>query len=286
VTNLGELSEIGATRLAAAGLEQPRREARLLLAAAAGIEASAILAWPERPVAPPAIERYTAHLDRRVAREPLSRILGHREFWSLDFIITDAVLDPRPDTETLIEAVMAALADRSTPRRVLDCGTGSGCILLALLHEWPTAQGIGLDRSEAAIQVAQMNADRLGLKARARFLVGDWVTAIGAAFDVIVSNPPYIPRGDIPGLAPEVSRFDPSPALDGGADGLDPYRVLIPAASRLLVPGGILAVEVGHDQAAVVEALFEAAGFADHETRPDLAGIPRVVIGRRPSATK
>ncbi len=286
MTGLGALAEMGARRLAEAGIEQPRREARLLLAAAAGIEAATILAWPERATAQAGIDRFEAYLARRASYEPLSRILGRREFWSLDLLVTPAVLDPRPDTETLVEAVLASVADRRAPLRILDFGTGSGCILLALLQELPGAEGFGIDRSPDAAGVARRNAERLGLADRARFLVSDWDRGITGLYDVVVSNPPYIPSDDIADLSPSVARYDPRVALDGGPDGLRPYRVLAPAALGLLKPGGITAFECGAGQAQMIGDLIVAAGFTPPSYRQDLAGITRVIVARRPGDTK
>jgi release factor glutamine methyltransferase len=226
-----------------------------------------------------AAARYAGHLARRAGHEPVSRILGHREFWSLDFALGPATLDPRPDSETLVEAALAACPDR--PLRVLDLGTGTGCLLLAVLHDRPAAFGLGVDRSEAAAGTARANARALGLADRAAFLVGDWATALDARFDLILSNPPYIPEAEIAALDPEVRDHDPHLALSGGADGLDAYRDLAVALPGLLVPGGTAVVELGIGQAADVAALFRAAGLDITATPHDLAGIPRCLVAKK-----
>jgi release factor glutamine methyltransferase len=267
-----------AGRLRAGGIEQPMREARLMLAHAAGLAPTTVMAWPERLVAPEATDRLHTLLVRRLAHEPLSRILGRREFWSLDFQVTPATLDPRPDSETLIEALLDHVPDKNAPLGLVDFGTGTGCLLLALLSALPQAEGIGVDRSEAAARVAAGNAEALGLAARARFLVGDWDAAMRGGLDLIVSNPPYIPTGDLAGLMPEVRLHDPHAALDGGPDGLDPYRVLAPAARRLLKPGGLVGFEFGLGQAGAIAAILLQHGLAILETRRDLQGLERAII--------
>jgi len=207
----------------------------------------------------------------------MSSILGRREFWSLDFVVTPDTLAPRPDSETLIEAVLAALPDRSAPLSLVDFGTGTGCLLLTLLSELPNAEGIGIDISRPALAIAGGNAKRLGLADRCRFLCSDWSAALEGRFDLIISNPPYIPSGDIAGLEPEVARFEPLSALDGGADGLDAYRALAAQIPPLLKPGGIGAFEVGAGQAPQVAALLAEAGLTPRGIHRDLGGIERVV---------
>ncbi len=260
------LTEISA-RLAAAGVEGPRREARLILAAAHGTDAAGVLRMAAADEA-----LYEPLVARRAAREPLAYILGRREFWGLEFAVSPATLIPRPDSETLVEAALAA---GIAPRRILDLGTGTGCLLLALLHEFPEAFGVGVDISPAAAALAARNAATLSLAGRAAFTAGNWADALDGSFDLVVSNPPYIEAGLIPGLAPEVARYEPGSALDGGADGLAAYRAICAALPRLLAPGGLAILELGAGQAADVAAL--AAGFT-LRTRPDLAGIPRAAI--------
>jgi len=253
------------TRLKNAGIEDPRREARILLAAAHHITAAGLLSLPE---ADPA--RFEPLLRRREAREPMAYITGHKEFWGLNFAVSPATLIPRPDSETLIEATLTL-----APSRILDLGTGTGCLLLAALHEHKAATGVGVDISPAAAALAAANAAALGLTARAAFLAGHWADAISGQFDLILSNPPYIKAADIQTLMPEVRQFEPHSALTAGPDGAAAYRAIIAALPRLLTPGGTAILELGAGQAPFVESL--AGGFT-FTTRADLAGISRAAI--------
>jgi release factor glutamine methyltransferase len=273
---LAELLRAGTARLAASGIETPRREARLLLAAATGRTAEALLRDAEQTID---ATLYTDMIARRAAREPLAMILGHREFWSLDIEVSADTLIPRADSETLVEAAIAALPDRATVRRVLDLGTGTGCLLLAALAEFPAAHGIGIDRVAAAATLARRNATRLGFASRAQFLAGNWTDAITGRFDLVLSNPPYIESGQIAGLMPEVARHEPTSALDGGTDGLQCYRALIPRLPGLLAKEGVAIIELGAGQARATIATARAAGLAA-STRADLAGIDRALILR------
>jgi release factor glutamine methyltransferase len=264
------LAEITA-RLAAAGIEEPRREARLLLAASLGTNAAGLIARDEVDPA-----SYAEALARRVAREPLAYITGRREFWGLEFFTSPATLIPRPDTETLIEAV---LESGLKPRNVLDLGTGTGCLLLATLHEFSGAFGVGVDINPDAAALAARNARALGLAGRAAFLAGSWATALDQRFDLVLSNPPYIEGAEISGLMPEVQKYEPMAALDGGADGLDAYRAIIAALPSILAPDGLAVLELGAGQAISVAALAAEAGFSC-SVRPDLAGIDRAALLR------
>jgi release factor glutamine methyltransferase len=268
-------------RLAEAGIDGAAREARLLLQEAAGLPLATQVAFPERVVEAVACARLRALVARRARREPMAHIIGRREFWSLTFKVTAATLDPRPDSETLVQVVVDQVPDRSASLRLLDFGTGTGCLLLSLLHELPHATGLGVDQSEGALAVAKENAQALGLGTRASFRLGNWDEGVTLPFDIVLSNPPYIPSGDIAALQPEVASFEPRQALDGGADGLDAYRQLAPAAARLLVPGGIAAFEVGFGQADSVTAIGRAAGLRHIATARDLGAVQRCVLFRK-----
>ncbi|MCC7273044.1 MAG: peptide chain release factor N(5)-glutamine methyltransferase [Alphaproteobacteria bacterium] len=269
-----------AVRLGRAGIEAPRREARLILAHALGRAPGTVLFPRDVMLDSVAAARFACLVARRAAGEPLSRMVGEREFWSLPFRLGPATLDPRPDTETLVEAILAALPDRAAALRLLDLGTGTGCILLALLSELPAAWGVAVDRSANAVAVARENARALGLADRASFLVADWSSAIAGRFDVVAANPPYIPSDEIARLAPEVALHDPRAALDGGADGLDAYRRIVPALPGLLAAGGSAALEIGAAQADSVAALMRAAGFARPRVLHDLGGRSRGIMVR------
>ncbi|MBT5413757.1 MAG: peptide chain release factor N(5)-glutamine methyltransferase [Rhodospirillaceae bacterium] len=285
---LGRLVADAAAVLVSAGIESARLDARLLAAHALGLAPEAPILRPEAAVGPEGRERLQSAIRRRSAGEPVSRILKRREFWSLEFEIGPAVLDPRPDSEAVVAAVLDRLGDRTRPWRILDLGTGSGCLLLALLSELPAAEGIGVDISAGAAAMARGNALRLGLGGRARFVAGDWASALAGRYDAIVSNPPYIPSGDLAALAPEVTDHDPRLALDGGGGGLDHYRAILAGAAHLLAPSGLLALEFGEGQGAAIEAMVSAAQLAVDGTVPDLAGRPRCLLAtpaRRNGAT-
>jgi len=276
--SIGAAIVAGTERLAVADIAEPRREARLILALALGVDPGVVLGYPERLVSPEAQARFDDLIARRARHEPFSRLKGHREFWSLDFALSPDTLDPRPDSETLIEAALSFLPDRQARLRLIDFGTGTGCLLLALLHELPNATGLGVDIAPGAIAAAQRNAAALDLSARAQFRCGDWDQGIDEKVDVILANPPYIPSQGIERLAPEVAAYEPKRALDGGPDGLDGYRALAPAARRLLVPGGIACFELGAGQAAAVHTLMMKFGLQIKAIRCDLAGIERCLV--------
>ncbi|MEM9684070.1 MAG: peptide chain release factor N(5)-glutamine methyltransferase [Pseudomonadota bacterium] len=272
-----ECMSLGAARLRDAGVPEPRRETRLLLAHSLGLDPAAVIGHPERPV--PDREAFFALIDRRAQGTPMAHILGKREFWSLDFRVTPDTLDPRPDSEALIEAVLTRLADRrDEPLSVLDLGTGTGCLLLSVLSELPVASGVGVDRSPAAAAVARDNARRLELSDRAHILAGDWTSALTGRFDLILANPPYIPSGDIDGLQVEVAQHEPRLALDGGVDGLDAYRRLSREVPGALAADGMAAFEVGAGQWRDVADGMAAAGLTVEGPVADLSGIDRCVI--------
>jgi release factor glutamine methyltransferase len=278
---IGEALARAAKCLGEAGIERPQAEARILLEAATGRGRGQIIAFPEHALDAAQSDRFDTFVSRRCAREPVSRILGHREFWSLNFAVGPAALDPRPDSETLVAAVLARIPNHDAAVTLLDLGTGTGCLLLALLSELPRASGIGIDISPAARDIAATNAETLGLSARAEFRLGDWARDISAQFDVVVSNPPYIESMAIDGLAPEVSQYDPRGALDGGADGLSAYRALIPQAAQRLKAGGLLALEIGAGQGDAIRGLADDAGLTDLGSAQDLAGIERCLLFAR-----
>lgn len=269
----------GAARLKAAEVEAPHREARVLLAHALEVDQAAIIGYPERAVSDPA--PFFTLVEKRVQGVPTAQLLEQREFWSLPFRVTPDTLIPRPETETLVEAALAALTERElTAPLILDLGTGTGCLLLALLSESPGARGVGIDRSAAAAEVARGNAEQLGLAGRAHFLVSDWASALSGRFDIVVSNPPYIASGEIDDLEPEVAQHEPQLALDGGDDGLTCYRVIAGELSRLLRPGGAVFLEVGAGQWESVATLLETAGLRVSKPIQDLAGISRCVAAQ------
>ena len=252
-------------------------DARLLVCAALGIDHVALVRDPDAALGERAAQ-VAAFAQRRLAREPVSRILGRREFWGLRLDVTPDVLDPRADSETLVEAALAALPDRAAPLRFLDLGTGSGALLCALLHEYPNASGVGTDLSPAGCAVAAANLATLGLAGRGEIVCGDWGAGLEERFDLVVSNPPYIESAAVATLALEVRAHDPRLSLDGGGDGLDCYRAILRQLPRLLAPGGRGVLEAGAGQAAAIAALAAAEGFDIVELRHDIGGTARALV--------
>ncbi len=267
--------------LSEAGFETAALDARLLLLTALGISAADLIAWPDTPLSPGQAETLASYTGRRLAHEPVARIIGEREFWGLPFRLSPETLVPRPDTETVVETALALLPDRRAPLRIVDFGTGSGCILVALLHELPNATGVGIDLSFGALGTARDNALANGVGARSHFALSRWADAVSGSFDLIVSNPPYIASAVIPTLDREVRHHDPQLALDGGPDGLEPYRVLLGEAGRLLGPEGLLVVEIGYDQAESLTGLAAAHGLEILRIAHDLSGMPRCIAMKR-----
>ncbi len=264
-------------RLRAAGLATPELDARLLVQGVTGASDIDMLREPGTRMSDEEEARLASFERRRLAGEPVSRILGMREFWGLAFAVTPATLDPRPDSETLVETALTLLRDAAAPR-ILDLGTGTGCLLLSLLHERSDAHGTGIDISDEALAVAASNAARLGLSPRASFRCGNWTGGIEGRFDLVISNPPYIRRTDIETLDREVREHDPRLALDGGEDGLDAYRALGTAIPDVLTQTGHAVIELGEGQGEAVRAIFESAGMAVLRIVPDLFGVPRALV--------
>jgi release factor glutamine methyltransferase len=270
-----------ARAFAAAALASPELDARILVAHALGLDAAGIVSQGARQVTLSERVAIAALAQRRLAHEPVARILGVKEFWGLPFSLNEETLVPRPETETVVEAALAALGSRRQHAlRIADLGTGSGALLLALLSECPTALGIGTDLSKEAIACARRNARALRLHERTSFTVCNYGMALKGSFDLVVSNPPYVRRCDIATLQPEVRLFDPARALDGGDDGLHGYRAITADAGRLLAPGGLIVVELGAGQELAVAALFSGAGLAVESPYPDLSGVPRAQLAR------
>ena len=265
-------------RLAEADIETPALDAKILLLHAESIESHSLTVDPDSAMC--AAEAYDSAIKRRCAREPVSKILGYRDFWTHRFIVTPDVLDPRPDTETLIEAVLDR-APKDKALRILDLGTGSGCILLTLLSELPLASGVGIDVSEAALSVAKRNAVALELAQRSDFLISDWYMALDETFDLVVSNPPYISTPEKSALAPEVINWDPEAALFAGMDGLQAYRKIVDGLATVLRTDGTAFLEIGRGQSEPVSGLLRDAGFGILSSRFDLGGIERCLVVRR-----
>ena len=266
-------------------IDSAELDARLLTGHALGLDLTGMITAAQRRLTLGESARLEDFTRRRLEGEPVARILGQKEFWGLALQLSSATLVPRPDTETVVELALELLragGDANHPLRIADLGTGSGAILLALLSELPAAQGFGTDISQAALQTAAANAVRAGLSDRATFVACDYATGLSGLFDLIVSNPPYIRSADIGGLAAEVREYDPLAALDGGADGLDAYRALIPQAVGLLAPGAALVVEAGEGQSRDIQGLMTATGLTPAGApKADLAGVQRAVAGRK-----
>ncbi len=287
VSTVAELLRAGAAALADAQVESPAREARLLLAHALGLSLSDLLRDRNSVVD---AGRFAGLLARRATREPMALIVGRQGFWTLDLAVSADTLVPRADSEALVEAALLHRPDRASVRRVLDLGTGTGCLLLAVLSEFPRAWGLGVELSASAARLARDNARSCGLEGRAAILCASWADAIrpaggqdrgggsGGGFDLVLSNPPYIAGGDIDGLMPEVALHEPRRALDGGADGLDCFRGIVAALPGLLAPGGVAVLELGAGQGGAVCALAAAAGLSHLGTRDDLGGVPRALV--------
>ena len=279
VQSARDLLHMAAARLTQAGVESARLDARILLAQAMGISREELIAGTRQPTQEQE-QIFRTLIARRSAREPLAYITGTKEFWSLDFKVGPGVLVPRPETETLIEAALAAFPDRRAPLSIADLGTGSGALLLAALGEYPKARGVGFERSPAALAYARANLQAQGFAERGEIVAADWNDVREQRFDLIFSNPPYIPSAEIFALEPEVRLHEPHAALDGGTDGLDAYRALADLLPRQLRPGAVAVLELGYGQVEQVEPLFR--DLIVLHVAPDLAGIPRVLVLKAP----
>ncbi len=268
-------------RLREAGIDNASLDARLLVQASCGCNEIDMIREPGKMLSDGEIEILAGFESRRLAGEPVSRILGTREFWGLEFRVTPATLDPRPDSETLIETALKLLSAVDKPS-LLDLGTGTGCLLIALLHERQDAVGLGIDLDMETLEIAQENARNLSVSSRATFRHGRWAEGLVGPFDLIISNPPYIPASDIETLSREVRGFDPVLALDGGADGLDAYRAIALALPSLLSVRGHAVIELGAGQGDAVSALCVASGLKVSSIVSDLGGIPRALVASRP----
>ncbi|MFM8988184.1 MAG: peptide chain release factor N(5)-glutamine methyltransferase, partial [Alphaproteobacteria bacterium] len=274
MSSVGEALAAARRLLAEAGSPAAALEARLLLAHATGTRQETLLGWPERDVPAAAHAAFDALVARRARREPFAHLVGTREFWGLPFAVSPATLVPRPDSETLVEAALGFVRDRAGTPRLLDIGTGSGCLLLSLLHELPAATGLGIDIVPAALELATANAAALGLASRVRWRLGEAWEPGDAPADIVVANLPYIPEGEIAALEPEVALHEPASALSGGPDGLDAFRAILPLLPRILAPDGRAFLEVGAGQADAVEAIAaRVEGLRAMARRHDLAGV-------------
>ena len=272
-----------AWRFKQAWIASPELDARLLVQAAADCDEIEMIREPGKRLTEAQVQMLKAFEARRLAHEPVSRIVGLREFWGLGFRLARATLDPRPDSETLVETALDLLRDVATPS-ILDLGTGTGCLLIALLHERADAHGIGVDLSAEAVEMAARNAAANGVGPRAAFRRASWAEGIEERFDLVISNPPYIPAAAIQALEPEVRDFDPALALDGGADGLDAYRALAATLPRLLAPEGRAVIELWIGQAEAVSEMFSAGGLAVNRIVSDLGDVPRALVAGLPRA--
>jgi release factor glutamine methyltransferase len=282
VTTIGEILNVSVEALSKAGVDEARLDARLILAHALDLTPEKVFGYPEKELDQDGLARIEALVARRAEREPLALITGEKEFWSLRFAVSPDTLIPRPDSETLIEAVLAAYPEKNASLRILDLGTGTGCLLLSLLSEYKNATGMGTDFSQGALKVARQNARSFDLSMRAGFILADWhenVSSFGT-FDVVVSNPPYVPDGEESSLQPEVAQYEPHSALFAGIDGLQDYRAITSMLSGLANVGASVFFEVGINQANAVMRIMEKAKMTDILVRPDLAGVERCVSGK------
>jgi len=275
VSTLAQAQAQAQVYLARVGIATPDLDARWLLEAATGLSRTTLVMQAQQELSPEQLAIYHSLIERRAAHEPVARILGQREFWGLPFKLSPATLEPRPDSETLIEA---ALDCGLAPRRILDLGTGTGCLLAALLTEYPQATGVAVDCSAAALATAQENFSALGLADRVQCLQSNWWEKVEGLFDLVISNPPYLARHELEQVQPEVRQFDPLTALVSGADGLEAYRAILAGLSGHLAPGGVAVLELGLGQGAGVSALAKAQNLTVKSIKNDLGGVPRALV--------
>ncbi len=277
---LSDFIAFAVTRLRNAHIDNPALDARLLIAHGLKLDRAQLLSQKDRVLNEKEMHLLNVFIECRARHESVARIVMEREFWSLPFGLNEATLEPRPDSETLIEVALKSITKHDAALRILDIGTGTGCLLLSLLHELPNATGLGVDLAPRAVEQAKENAEKLNLKNRVTFQTNNGLDGITESFDIIISNPPYIAHKDILALAPEVKNFDPKLALDGGKDGLNAYRHLIPLLRARLKPKGMAVFEIGYNQSMPATALFKAAGFTEVTTHRDLGGNDRCLLAR------
>ncbi|KLN59474.1 hypothetical protein WH96_17640 [Kiloniella spongiae] len=278
---IADCLQLGGAQLSAAGIDNARLDVRLLLAEAISKETSYLFGYPEKVLNDKEFDHFQSMIDKRLKHEPVSKIIGRKEFWSLNFRVSHDTLDPRPDSETLIEAVLESVPDTTKAIKILDLGTGTGCLLLALLSEFRAAQGLGVDISDKALAVAKENAVSLGLSDRVSFQAGDWCEGLVGDWDIIISNPPYIGFDEKMALSPEVLNYDPDLALFADNNGMKDYEDLIPQAEAILGEDGLLVIEAGQGQADGINALMSGAGLVIYPPKKDLGGISRACVGRK-----
>ena len=279
--NISEILNPAKQKLKNSGMEAPFLDAELLLAKVLGKSREFITCWPKHEISDQEQVLFDDFIKRRSRFEPVAKIIGTKEFWSREFIVNSHTLDPRPDSEALIDVVLALFPDKNAEFRVLDLGTGTGCLLLTILAEYPKSQGVGVDIVQSTLDIAILNAKKIGLANRSNFILNDWTKSVEGKFDLIISNPPYIKKSDIETLALEVSIYEPRIALDGGDDGLGCYRCLAPQMMDLLNKCGYAVFEFGKWQHNDVRAIFECAGMRFVSFGNDLSNEPRCVVFSR-----
>lgn len=279
-THIGNTLKEAKLRLKNANINTYALDAELLLMHVTGVSKEQLLGYPEKTISNHIQKTYIAYLNRRVKREPVASIIGKKEFFGREFLVSDATLHPRPDSETLIEAALSYYKNGNGPSSVLDLGVGSGCLLLTLLSEYPKAYGLGVDCSNATVKMAKANAEKLGLAKRADFSVNNWCRGVEGRFDLIISNPPYIKEGELEFLEPEVKCYEPKGALVAGKDGLKCYREIAPYIKERLNDNGVCIIECGIGQGGAIKEILQEYPLTVFETKKDLRGITRCVLAK------